>query len=575
MNGPCYGVRWVVNNRWAITATDGIRRQLNVISGRDIDIVPPTVAIIGGGIAGLTVAHELASRGVEVELFEASGHLGGKAHSFPAAEYLGHSTPFHGEHGFRFLPAFYRHLPDTMSRIPTMDSRTVADHLIETQQTLLAHRGKPNRAVTVGRPRTLGDWMDALDAPLADDLPLRERRHLLERLLYILTSCERRRQYELDAISWPSFLDIDRRSRTFRERIEHMTQALVALRANRASAKTMGTIYLQLLFGQIDPTRPTERILDGPTSPTFVDPWRSHLENLGVDIHTGSPVTDIAFDAPRGRIDHVRAETGSVEADQYVLAVPLEVARYLLPEEIRGHDPTLRGIDRLETAWMAGLQCFLEEDITLTTGHAILADAPWKLTAISQRQFWHTTPPADDQIQGVLSVIISDWQTPGIDIDRPASACSLDEIEAEVLTQLTLHLDAEGFDQDRVVDVVIDPAISPTADGDGVENRTPLFVNTVGSYLDRPRAETRVDNLTLAGDYVRTSTDLASMESANEAGRRAATAILGRLDVPGRPVDIWQLDEPTVFAPWRRFDRWRFERGLPHAADTISRMIPI
>lgn len=534
-----------------------------------------TVAVIGGGIGGLTAAHELASRGVEVALFEAREHLGGKAHSFPVDERIGRPTPFHGEHGFRFLPAFYRHLPDTMSRIPTTGSMTVADHLTETEQTLLAHRHQPNRAVTVRRPRSLEDWMDALDAPLADDLPLLERRHLLERLLYILTSCERRRQHELDAISWPSFLEIDRRSSAFKERIEHMTQALVALRADRASAKTMGTIYLQLLFGQVDPTRPTERILDGPTSPTWIEPWRRHLEELGVTIHTGSPVTSIAFDPGRGSIDHVRTDTSVIEADQYVLAVPLEVTRELLTEEVRAHTPTLEGLDRLETAWMAGLQCFLDEDIPLTNGHAILADAPWKLTVISQRQFWHTVPSDDDPIQGVLSVIISDWESPGIEVDRPARACSLDEIEAEVLTQLAVHLESEGFDAERIVDMVIDPAISPAADGDGVVNRTPLFVNTVGSYLDRPRAKTQVNNLTLAGDYVRSSTDLASMEGANEAGRRAANVVLDRLGVTVKPVDIWSLEEPTVFAPWRRLDRWRFDRGLPHASDTIARILPI
>ncbi len=40
------------------------------------------VAVIGAGPAGLTAAYELIKQGVEVEIFEASGHVGGMCRSF-------------------------------------------------------------------------------------------------------------------------------------------------------------------------------------------------------------------------------------------------------------------------------------------------------------------------------------------------------------------------------------------------------------------------------------------------------------------------------------------------------------
>src|SRR5687768_9518392 len=42
---------------------------------------PRTVAVLGGGIAGLTAAHELAERGFRVTVYERLA-LGGKARSF-------------------------------------------------------------------------------------------------------------------------------------------------------------------------------------------------------------------------------------------------------------------------------------------------------------------------------------------------------------------------------------------------------------------------------------------------------------------------------------------------------------
>ncbi|SLJ81199.1 amine oxidase [Mycobacteroides abscessus subsp. abscessus] len=74
--------------------------------------------MLGGGVAGLTAAHELAERGFEVTVYERRA-LGGKARSIPVPGTAAGGRPeLPGEHGFRFFPGFYQHIPDTMRRIP-------------------------------------------------------------------------------------------------------------------------------------------------------------------------------------------------------------------------------------------------------------------------------------------------------------------------------------------------------------------------------------------------------------------------------------------------------------------------
>src|SRR5262245_4214478 len=86
------------------------------------------VVILGAGVAGLTAAHELAQRGFEVEVYESRDIVGGKARSFS----LPGGCP--AEHGFRFFPGFYRHLRDTMERIPYHEQRRgVRDNLTSTR----------------------------------------------------------------------------------------------------------------------------------------------------------------------------------------------------------------------------------------------------------------------------------------------------------------------------------------------------------------------------------------------------------------------------------------------------------
>ena len=92
-----------------------------------------------------------------------------------------------------------------------------------------------------------------------------------------------------------------------------------------------------------------------------------------------------------------------------------------------------------------------------------------------------------------------------------------------------------------------------------------MLVNTKGSWADRPDAATRIGNLMLAADYVRTYTDLATMEGANEAARRAVNAILDATRSRAPRCELWPLREPPALRSARTLDKllWRLHRPAP------------
>ena len=142
-----------------------------------------------------------------------------------------------------------------------------------------------------------------------------------------------------------------------------------------------------------------------------------------------------------------------------------------------------------------------------------------------------------------------------------------EEIKDEVWAELKVHLNVGGahvIDDGNLLGWFLDPDIqfpNPSA----VTNMEPLLVNTAGSLKYRPDAFTQLPNLFLASDYVKTNTDLACMESANEAARRAVNAILRSSGSKAKPADIWPFWEPPAFAPLIEFDRLRFKLGLGHS----------
>src|SRR3954470_12320405 len=118
-----------------------------------------TVAVLGGGVAGLSAAHELAERGFAVTVYEQRDAPGGKARSIPyAGSGSGGRADLPGEHGFRFFPGFYRHVPDTMRRIPAPGGGTVLDGLVGATRVLIAQAGGRNELLgTAHLPETLED----------------------------------------------------------------------------------------------------------------------------------------------------------------------------------------------------------------------------------------------------------------------------------------------------------------------------------------------------------------------------------------------------------------------------------
>src|ERR1022692_3329235 len=99
--------------------------------------MPPKVVILGGGVSGMSAAHELIARGFEVEVYEHRSIAGGKARSLVVNDGLP------GEHGFRFFPRFYQHVVDTMARIP-FEGGTVADNLVDTTRVQSARFDQPS-----------------------------------------------------------------------------------------------------------------------------------------------------------------------------------------------------------------------------------------------------------------------------------------------------------------------------------------------------------------------------------------------------------------------------------------------
>lgn len=485
-----------------------------------------------------------------------------------------------GEHGYRFFPAFYRHLHDTLGRIRLPGGRgSVVDHLVSPQDQALATQGRPVRCLPRARGGDLAGLQAATDAMVAAvgvtradvaRLGLRLLRYATTGPARRAASCEGQTSFDyLTAQDPDGFLPgapplpFSPAQLAF---LRHSPRALVAMDGQHGEARTSLSVWLQLVLDETRPGPPVDAILDGPTTPALFDPWRAYLETLGVRFFSGrvrplGPIEDplelIADPVLPGGLDGFGAQ-----ADFVVLALDLVGARAItrgldhpfvhalhrfsdrvpvapMAPETQERDPeTACGThpwDRLQT--LTGVQYGMGANTALCQTFLYVADSPWGLSSICQSHWWaRPMVLGRDGCAGWISVDIGDARVAGPG-GRSVWALDADGVAHETWDQLTAHLGTGPLPQPlhHHVDQWLD--FGP----DGLaRNRAPYLVNPAGDWIHRPPGGPGAygllgGKLAFCGTWRRTHTRMTTMESANESARHAVNAILAAVQRELRP----------------------------------------
>ena len=436
-----------------------------------------SVIVVGGGLAGMVVARELALRGWQATLLERSKRLGGKAGSDIKNGRL-------VEHGYHVFPKWYPNVRAILERINVK--------LIDFDRYhFLLPGGYPQRITVLGPSGFAAMWHFVFKGLLP----------WYHNLLYIYSV--------LDMISRPlsekSFLDrvsqigLIRRKWYTSESVAEMGQENI-LKASAIPVYDLSAMTAKRIASYwARQASPFLSILPGDLQTVFIDPQVRELESLGVEIRYDSEIRDVVMH--EGKVAAVRLSDGiELSADAYALCTPFEVTRQWLHDDLYEADPELGNLHFLEAQPMAALHLRLRREIPdLPQEHVFLYGSHYALSFIDITPHWK-----DLETTHELSFISSNY--------GPLNSVSREGAKDLLLKEISEYLPITPADVESW-------ELNPNTD-------VPLFINTIGAWPNRPRAKTKIKNLYLAGDYVKNAIDLACMEGAVSAALEASAEIL-------------------------------------------------
>ena len=508
-----------------------------------------------------------------------------------------------GEHGFRFFPAFYRHVFNTMLRIPIPEPGGTGAPYIETGRTVLdnviaTHSQGVNfedRKSFVLPRRPMNSFQESFDvvkyAYEAMGFTTSDVQRLGTKLFKYATSCSARRRDEYENISWWDFVEGDRYRERFSRYIDSAPQLLVAMRAKVSDARTIGNIAVQLMLDPFRGQGRTDGTLNAPTTLAWFDPWFRYLTNQGVTFQNATLVT---FDRLGGRLrPRIRYPSGKMACldmfRYHVVALSPQAAQEVVrTANLKGGDfDKIRSLDLGDPTrkdpggivdHLSGIQYYFRSDVKFVPGHTVFPDSAWGLSAIAQPQFWTRPRGSWDGYLGLISVDIGNWHA-----ESPVTKkCAWDSTKQEIAEEVWRQIRATLPETARVPEPILyhlDDNIEFATDGPRaglpVKNATPLVINRTGRFDDRPGTpchyQIHEDSIVFAGTYMQTYTRMTTMEAANESGRHAVNAILKAEEFAG---DRCMIADPEQFEiedlKWLvEIDHGLWELGLPHFLDIL------
>mmetsp|Transcript_19015 Transcript_19015/g.23407 ORF Transcript_19015/g.23407 Transcript_19015/m.23407 type:complete len:567 (-) Transcript_19015:51-1751(-) len=466
------------------------------------------VAIIGGGLSGLSCAKYLADAGHEPTIYEARDVLGGKVSAWQDEDGDWIETGLH---------IFFGAYPNMLNLLAELNLRNRLQW--KAHRMSFAMREKPGEFTSFEFPQNVPAPFNMAYAILTNDemLSLVDKIRMIPGLLPMLLQG----QQFIDAQDEVSVLQFMQKygmpDRVNKEIFIAMAKALDFLDPEDMSMTVILTA-MNRFINEADGSQTA--FLDGNQSDRLCAPIKEYIKNCGGNVYTSKPLREIIIDGDDDmhQIKCLRlANNEIIQADEYISAMPVDCLKRFIPRQWSTM-PFFRQLDELEGVPVINLQIWLNKRLSTSLDGLAFSRSPllsvYADLAKSVREY-----SSDNSI---LSLVFAPVVPNDTNINWLAR--SDDEIIHATVQELE-----RLFPGDISINNVRKAAVV----------RTPrsVYAAIPGRNKYRPSQATPIPNFSLCGCFT-SQKFLGSMEGAVLAGKLAARVVAHR-----------HADNPQTLAP--------------------------
>lgn len=533
------------------------------------------VIVCGAGIGGLTLAHELSKRGIDVAVYERNNAVGGLARSKYYKDQAT-SEEYPVEYSWRVYGDHYKNLLRLLSEIPLRKkaSTSVFNKMVEVFTYVFPRFDKEE--VVVRRGRNV--------IKLTENFEPGDKRKILNKVLYCMTMSTDRMD-SLDHIRWKDFCaDLSPEAQKYMVRL---WGPVLGMDPSHMSFPVIARL-IKVILGSFMSITGSLFLMPKPTNDAWFDEWTDYLQKNKVEIKTNHEIQD--FKIENGRISKVLVKdlnqdrTFEDEADYYICGLSAEAIA-----KITANSPELLQVSALKNTIemaqksrqiMLSVQVFLDQKIIYPTDDNLildLPDAPWALTIEPQDKIWGNTYSTNEKVKTVMSVAICQTDMPGIVHGKPFTKCTKKEIQDEVWAQIIKSYrmssikteKGEPIQNANVELFYMWDSYYFDEDKKEIDVWEPKFSNNINTLRYQPNYKTEIPNFLFATSYTKTTRFIYSMESAVEAGTLSANEIIRqhneKYGTNLGTTDIHQFSASSfIFQPLIWLDKLLLNSGRPH-----------
>jgi uncharacterized protein with NAD-binding domain and iron-sulfur cluster len=513
------------------------------------------IIIFGGGISGLTIAHELVKKGFKILIVEKDNLYGGFAHS----EVEGNIP---SEHSWRGYAPFYKNTYQIMKEIPYYNSNVFNNLGIPTNFYLLQDdikNYKPQPSVV--------DYLILIYIGSK----------------YLLADKRRNDYYEYNIEPFlKKYLSPD----GYNYIINYVTGPGYGMNKNDIS---MGHLIHFIIIAYIQGYRHTHthtnngesyehtanerwHVMNGPTNDVWIDPWVKYLKQQGVQFMNNSELIKLNYNNKKiisADIRHHNGYTEKLKSKEYVLATnPYNTVDIFKNSNMNNlyndFDLLTKNTKSKQISFRIGIN--KQIDYPIQNIAFVMSDSEFNITWYPQEKHWKKQPP----IISLWSGTIIDFEKKGKLFNKNAESLNKEQLKQEIVSQILrsksfqkLIYSNNGFNLTKEdIDYIEVGGDEWKFINNKQEPKNKKWVNNITNEVHRPVQETEFNNLFLSGAHTKTTINIWSMEGAIESGKITSNLILDKYKK--EKIIHYKHSDPLFFRLIQKLDNILYMMYLPN-----------